>query len=351
MRKATYKQAGVDIQAGDRAVELMKQAVRSTHGSLVLSGLSDFGGMIALPEGMREPVLVAGTDSVGTKLKIAFALDVHNTVGHDCVAMCVDDIACQGATPLLFLDYIGIGSLVPEVIAEIVEGVAEACRMCGCALLGGETAELPGFYEEGEYDLVGFAVGVVERGRIIDGSQVAAGDRLIGLPSSGLHSNGYSLARYVLLDEPAIPLEQHMPELERTLGDELLEPTRIYAGALARLFATAAEAEFPLPHAIAHITGGGIAGNVARCIPDGLTARVQMSSFERPPVFDLIQRLGGIEEAEMRRTFNLGLGMVLVVGADATDETLAALTEAGETPIVVGEVVAEGEAKVTLAGD
>lgn len=347
MRKATYKQAGVDIDAGERAVELMKQAVRSTHGPLVLSGLADFGGMIALPEGMRHPVLVAGTDSVGTKLKIAFAMNVHNTVGHDCVAMCVDDIACQGATPLLFLDYIGTGRLVPEVMAQVVEGVAEACRLCGAALLGGETAELPGFYAEGEYDLVGFALGVVERDLVIDGSQVAAGDVLIGLPSSGLHSNGYSLARYVLLDDPALPLEQHIPELGCTLGEELLKPTRIYASSLAKLFAAAAAGELPLPHALAHITGGGIAGNLARCIPEGLTGRVDLSSFARPAIFGLIQRLGDIAEAEMRRTFNLGLGMVLSVAADAAEDSMDLLRAAGEQPALVGEVVS-GQGGVEL---
>ncbi|HUS80908.1 MAG TPA: phosphoribosylformylglycinamidine cyclo-ligase [Armatimonadota bacterium] len=348
MRKVTYKQSGVDIDAGERAVELMKRTVKSTHGPLVLGGLADFGGMIGLPEGMRRPVLVAGTDSVGTKLKIAFAMGVHNTVGHDCVAMCVDDIACQGATPLLFLDYIGLSTLVPEVVAEIVEGVAEGCRLCGCSLLGGETAELPGFYAEGEYDLVGFAVGAVERDNIIDGSQVAAGDVLIGLPSSGLHSNGYSLARYVLLDDPTIPLEQQIAELGRTLGEELLEPTRIYAGSLAKLFAAGAAGELLLPHALAHITGGGIPGNLARVVPDGLTARVDMSSFKRPAIFDLVQRLGNVEEAEMRRTFNLGLGMMLVVAPQAQEATAEMLREAGEEPLVIGEVTEGGAGEVAF---
>ncbi|MCD6361300.1 MAG: phosphoribosylformylglycinamidine cyclo-ligase [Armatimonadetes bacterium] len=346
MRKATYRDAGVDIDAGERAVDLMKQAVRSTHGPLVLSGLADFGGMMSLPAGMSDPVLVAGTDSVGTKLKIAFALDIHNTIGRDCVAMCVDDIVCQGAAPLLFLDYIGTGTLVPEVIAQIVEGVAEGGGLSGCALLGGETAELPGFYAEGEYDLVGFAVGVVERDRLIDGTRVSEGDVIIGLPSSGLHSNGYSLARYVLLDDPAIPLDQHIPELGRTLGEELLEPTRIYAGALVKLFAAD---ETALPHAVAHITGGGIAGNLGRCIPDGLTARVDMSAFERPAIFNLIQRLGDVDEEEMRRTFNLGLGMILVVPPDAADAAMENLRAAGEAPVVVGEVVTGGDIAVELS--
>ncbi len=343
MRKATYKQAGVDIDAGERAVDLMKDAVRSTHGPAVLKGLADFGGMTSLGGDFADPVLVAGTDSVGTKLKIAFALDKHDTIGHDCVAMCVDDIVCQGATPLLFLDYIGLGSMVPETVAEIVRGVADACKLCGAALLGGESAELPGFYAEGEYDLVGFAVGTVERENVIDGSKVAAGDVLLGLPASGLHSNGYSLARYVLLDDPAIPLEQHMPELGRTLGEELLEPTRVYAGALAKLFARAATGDVPLPHALAHITGGGIEGNIARSVPDGLTARIEAASIERPAIFDLIQRLGDIEECEMRRTFNLGLGMALAVAPEGCDETIAIRTDAGEAPVVIGELSAGGD--------
>lgn len=330
--RPTYKQAGVDIDAGERAVELMKAAVRSTHTPNVLSGLSDFGGMIAL-SGYADPVLVGGTDSVGTKLKIAFALGRHDTIGQDCVAMCADDIVCQGAAPLMFLDYIGIGKLIPEVVAEIVSGVADGCKLAGCALLGGETAELPGLYAEGEYDLVGFAVGAVEREGVIDGSAVAAGDVLIGLPSSGLHSNGYSLARYVLLDTAGLPLDAEMPELGRTLGAELLEPTRIYSGSLVRLFR-----EGPLPHALAHITGGGIGGNVARAIPEGLTAHVAMSSFPRPAIFDLIQRTGDVAEAEMRRTFNLGLGMVLAVAANDADRTVEVLRAAGENPLYVGEV-------------
>ncbi len=348
MRKATYRDAGVDIDAGERAVDLMKQAVRATHGPAVLGGLADFGGMIGLGGDYSDPVLVAGTDSVGTKLKIAFALDRHTTIGHDCVAMCVDDIACQGATPLLFLDYIGIGKLVPEVVADIVAGVAEACKLCGAALLGGESAELPGFYDDGEYDLVGFAVGVVERDRIIDGTKVGAGDAIIALPSSGLHSNGYSLARYVLLDDPAIPLDQHIAELGRQLGDELLEPTRVYAGALAKLYAASVAGDVALPHGVAHITGGGIEGNIARCVPDGVTARVEVGAFERPAIFDLIQRLGNIEEAEMRRTFNLGMGMALIVPDGSQEETVSILEAAGEKPVIVGEVVAGGDGGAVL---
>ncbi|MGI5818874.1 MAG: phosphoribosylformylglycinamidine cyclo-ligase [Armatimonadota bacterium] len=341
--RPTYKDAGVDIDAGERAVELMKAAVKSTHTAAVIGGLSDFGGMIGLGGHYDEPVLVAGTDGVGTKLKIAFALDRHNTIGRDCVAMCVDDIVCQGARPLLFLDYVGIGRMVPEVLAEIVEGVAEGCRMAGCALLGGESAEMPGMYAEDEYDLVGFAVGVMERDRIIDGSNVAAGDVLIGLPSSGLHSNGYSLARYVLLDNAGLPLDEDPGELGRPLGEELLEPTRIYAGSLVRLFE-----EGHLPHAIMHITGGGIGGNVARAIPEGLTASVEMSSFDRPAIFDLIQQAGDVAETEMRRTFNLGIGMVLSVAKAEAERTAEILSAAGETPLAIGEVIEGGEGGCVL---
>ncbi|MGD9496619.1 MAG: phosphoribosylformylglycinamidine cyclo-ligase [Armatimonadota bacterium] len=332
-RRPTYKDAGVDIDAGERAVELMREAVRSTHTAAVITGLSDFGGMIHLGGGWDDPVLVAGTDSVGTKLKIAFALDRHDTVGIDCVAMCVNDIICQGARPLLFLDYIGVGKLVPEVIAQIVGGVAAGCRSAGCALLGGETAELPDMYAAGEYDLAGFAVGIVERRAVIDGSQVGAGDVLVGLPSCGLHSNGYSLARYVLLEQAGMALQAEVPELGRTLGEELLQPTRIYAASLVGLFRGGL-----LPHAIAHITGGGIAGNVARVVPPGLTAHVDAGSFPRPPIFELIQRTGDVEEAEMRRTFNLGLGMVLALAQDATNRALEMLRTTGEEPLIVGEV-------------
>ncbi len=334
----TYRDAGVDIEAGERAVEMMKAAVASTHTSAVIGGLSDFGGMCTLGGDYDKPVLVSGTDGVGTKLKIAFALDTHDTVGRDCVAMCVDDIVCQGARPLLFLDYVGIGEMIPDVLAEIVEGVAEGCRIAGCALLGGESAEMTDMYGPGEYDLVGFAVGVMERDAIIDGSQVAAGDLLIGLPSSGLHSNGYTLARYVLLDHAEMPLDEDPGDLGRSLGEELLEPTRIYAGSLVTLFD-----EGPLPHAIMHVTGGGIGDNVARGIPEGLTAHVDMSSFERHEIFNLIQQTGDVAEEEMRRTFNLGLGMILAVPEPATKRTMPILSDHGGEPRVMDRVDSGGE--------
>ncbi len=333
MRQFTYKDAGVDIEAAERAVALMSEAVRATHNENVLTGLADFAGMFALGEGWRDPVLVSGTDPVGTKLKIAFALDRHDTVGQDCVAMCVDDIVCQGARPLFFLDHLGVGKLQPHVAAEIVRGVAEACQIAGCALIGGETAELPGFYQEGEYDLVGFATGVVERDEIIDGSAVAAGDVLIGMASSGLHSNGYSLARKVLLEVAELPLEKHIPELGRTLGEELLEPTRIYAPGLVSLQEAGLR-----PHALVHVTGGGIAGNLARVIPENLTAKVDTSPLSPQPIFGLIAELGNVPTDDMWRTFNMGVGMIAVVGADEADATVSHLSERGHTAQVIGEV-------------
>ncbi len=333
----TYKSAGVDIEAGERAVELMKDALRATYDERVLTGLSDFGGMYLLDPSLREPVLVSSTDGVGTKLKIAFALDKHDTVGQDLVAMCVDDVIVQGARPLFMLDYLAVGKLTPAVVAEIVRGIAEACRRVPCALIGGETAELPGFYAEDEYDLAGFAIGVVEREHLIDGSAVQAGDVLLGLAASGLHSNGYSLARVVLLERAGLSLEQEVPELGRTLGEELLEPTRIYAGALGRLFAQGF-----YPHALAHITGGGIPGNLARVIPPGLTAHVQRGSWPVPPIFPLIQRLGEIAESEMYRTFNMGLGMIAVVAAEQAEEYQRRLEAEGEKVYLVGEVTDAG---------
>ena len=341
----TYQAAGVDIEAGERAVQLMAAAVRSTHDSGVLTGLADFGGMYALPPGLREPVLVSSTDGVGTKLKIAFALDKHDTVGQDLVAMCVDDIVVQGAQPLFLLDYLAVGKLQPQVVAEIVGGIAAACRTVPCALIGGETAELPGFYAPGEYDLAGFAVGVVERDQIIDGAAVRAGEVLVGLAASGLHSNGYSLARAVLLERAGLKLEEQIPELGRTLGEELLEPTVVYAGPLGRLLEAGLR-----PDALAHITGGGIPGNLARVIPGGLTARVEWGSWPEPPIFDLIRSRGQVAPPEMQRTFNLGLGMIAVVPPAQVEATREMLRAQGVESWVVGEVVtSEGEERVGLA--
>ncbi len=342
MKRLTYKEAGVDIEAADRAVEMMKEAVAATHNANVVSALADFGGIYALGD-LRQPLLVAGTDGVGTKLKIAFALDKHDTVGQDVVAMCVDDIVCQGARPLFFLDYIGIGQLVPEKVAQIVKGVAIGCQIAGCALLGGETAELPDLYAKGEYDLAGFAVGVTERDGIIDGRAVQAGDVVIALPSSGLHSNGYSLARKVLLEVGKIGLEQHVPELGRTLGEEMLQPTRIYCRSLVALFEAGLR-----PHGLAHVTGGGIAGNLARTIPPGLCARVDAGKVEVPAIFELIRTIGNIEIQEMYRTFNMGAGMLVVVAAGEAEAVMRSLQDSGEKPVVVGEVVVGDEQRVEL---
>ena len=342
--RLTYRDAGVDIDAKHRAFDLMRGHVRSTFGPQVLSDFGTFGPMFALGK-YREPVLVASTDSVGTKLKIAFALDKHDTVGIDIVNHCVNDILTTGAEPLFFLDYIGIGQLSPETVAELVKGLAAACREAGCALLGGETAELPSFYAPGEYDLAGFVVGVVERDRVIDGSRIRAGDVALGLPSSGLHTNGYSLVRRVFGLTPDLPaaearriLETYRPELGRTLGEELLEPHRSYLKPLR-------------PHlgrikGLAHITGGGLLDNVPRILPEGLAVRFDPSRWARPPIFDLVQRLGRVADAEMYRTFNVGLGMVVVVAPEEAEPLAAAIPGA----VMVGEVVEREGAPVLVEG-
>ncbi|MBT9172172.1 MAG: Phosphoribosylformylglycinamidine cyclo-ligase [Syntrophomonadaceae bacterium] len=330
----TYKQAGVDIAAGNEAVTLMKSAVRSTFRPEVLADIGGFGGLFALNTAKyREPVLVAGADGVGTKLKIAFLTDKHDTIGQDAVAMCVNDIIVQGAEPLFFLDYLAVDALDPEKVATIVGGIAAGCRLAGCALLGGETAEMPGFYAPGEYDLAGFAVGVAERAQVVDGTGVRAGDVLIGLPASGLHSNGYSLARHVFLTQAGWTVERFVPELGRTLGEELLEPTRIYARPVLAVLSGV-----PV-RGMAHITGGGLAENLPRCLPAGLGAVLKRSAWEVPPVFSLLQSLGKVDEQEMLRTFNMGLGLILAVPATEADKASHLLREAGERPLVVGEVV------------
>jgi len=325
----------------------MKEALQATYDQNVLTGLADFGGMYALDPSLRHPVLVSSTDGVGTKLKIAFALDQHDTVGQDLVAMCVDDIVVQGARPLFMLDYLATGKLRPEVAAEVVRGIAEACAAIPCALIGGETAELPGFYAPGEYDLAGFAVGVVEREKLIDGSAIQAGDVLLGLGSSGLHSNGYSLARAVLLEKAALSLEDNLPELGRTLGQELLEPTLVYAGPLARLFG-----EDLYPQGLAHITGGGLPGNLTRILPQGLSAHLDPASWPVPPIFNLIQEHGSVATTEMYRTFNMGLGMIAVVAPDRAPQFQKRLAAEGVKVYVIGEIAESGpdEEPVLLPG-
>ena len=338
---ASYKAAGVDITAGYRAVELMKKHVQRTERPGVLGGLGGFGGLF-LPNlaGMKEPVLVSGTDGVGTKLKIAFLLGKHDTVGIDCVAMCVNDIVCSGAEPLFFLDYIACGRNVPERIADIVAGVAEGCVQAGAALIGGETAEMPGFYPEDEYDLAGFAVGIVDKARILDSSAMREGDALIALPSSGVHSNGFSLVRRVF-DVEGGALERYEPELGRTLGEALLESTRIYVKPVLALLRSARVS------AISHITGGGFYENVPRALAPGFTARIEKAKLKTPPLFSLIARAGEIPERDMYNTFNMGVGMLAAVAAEDADAAVRCLRENGVEAYVCGEV-ARGEGGVEL---
>jgi len=329
----TYAGAGVDIGAGNRAVEMIKNAVRSTHRPGVLADIGGFGGLFALdPKRYPQPVLVAGTDGVGTKLRIAMLMDRHDTIGIDAVAMCVNDILVQGAEPLFFLDYLAVGKLVPERVASIVSGVAEGCRQAGCALIGGETAEMPGFYDEDEYDLAGFVVGVVNQERIIDGSKITPGFALVGLPSSGLHSNGYSLARKALLEVAGYQMSTYLEQLGRTVGEEMLEPTRIYVKSVLPLLD-----EFRIG-GMAHITGGGLTENVPRMLPQGAIPLIQRNTWPVPPVFELICSIGRIDEEEMYRTFNMGIGLVLAVPGDQADSLMDRLAGHGEQAYVIGTV-------------
>jgi phosphoribosylformylglycinamidine cyclo-ligase len=336
----TYKDAGVDIDAGNALVERIKPFVAATRRPGVLSGIGGFGGLFEVPSGYRRPVLVAGTDGVGTKLKLAIETGRHGGVGIDLVAMCANDVIVQGAEPLFFLDYYATGRLDVAAAAAVIEGIAEGCRQAGAALLGGETAELPGFYTGGDYDLAGFCVGIVEYERIIDGSHVAAGDVIVGIASSGLHSNGYSLARKVL-ERSGAPHD--MPLDGAPLIERLLAPTRIYVKPLLALLA---EVEV---HALAHITGGGLPENLPRVLPEGLLATVDRASWRRPAVFDWLQSEGGIADAELYRTFNCGLGMAVVLPAAAAETAIALLAEHGEHAWIAGRIEA-GERRVVLAG-
>ncbi|WP_441290149.1 phosphoribosylformylglycinamidine cyclo-ligase [Sorangium sp. KYC3313] len=335
----TYREAGVDIDAGDALVERIKRLAKPTRIPEVLADVGGFAGLCALPGGLSEPVLVSGTDGVGTKLKVAFATGVHDTVGIDLVAMCVNDVLTVGARPLFFLDYFATGKLDVDVGEAVVRGIAEGCKQAGCALIGGETAELPGMYADGEYDLAGFAVGVVERSRILDGKRIAAGDAVLGVASSGLHSNGFSLARRVLEKEMGLTMSDRVADLGGTVGEALLTPTRIYARAITALLAACGDAV----RGLSHITGGGLPGNLPRVLPDGLGARLDLGSYQRPAVFQVLQRGGPVEEAEMRRTFNLGVGLVAVVEKGAADRAIEALAKSGEQAWVLGEVVSVGD--------
>ena len=340
---ASYKAAGVDITAGYRAVELMKKHVARTMIPGVLEGIGGFGGLFELDmTGIQRPVLVSGTDGVGTKLKLAFLMDKHDTVGIDCVAMCVNDIICCGAKPQFFLDYVAVGKNVPERVAQIVGGVAEGCVQAGCALVGGETAEMPGFYPEDEYDLAGFSVGVVDKSKILDKNTMQEGDVLIALPSSGVHSNGFSLVRKVFQVEKG-GLDRRYDDLSRTLGETLLTPTRIYVKPVLALLEAGVRIR-----SVSHITGGGFYENIPRSLAEGMTARIERSAVKVPPIFDIIAREGGIPERDMFNTFNMGVGMCLTVAAEDVDLALDSLADAGEDgAYALGEIV-RGEGGIEL---
>ena len=329
---ADYRQAGVDIDAGNEVVRRIKSLAKSTHTAGVLGGLGSFGGLFAMPEGVDAPVLVASADGVGTKLKVAFMAGVHDTIGADLVNHCVNDILVQGAEPLFFLDYLATGRLSPDVAEQIVKGVAVACRENGCALLGGETAEMPGFYADGEYDVAGFIVGMVPRARLIDGSGIQAGDALIALPSSGLHTNGYSLARQIVFEDAGLKAGDTWPGDSRTVAQVLLATHRSYLAAIRPLLGTG------LIKGMAHITGGGITENLPRVLPEGLQARVDTSSWAVPPVFAWLQKVGGVTDEEMRRAFNMGIGLVIVCAAADAGAVMTQLTGAGESPMAIGDI-------------
>ena len=342
--KLTYKDAGVDTKEGGRAVELMKDHVKRTFNESVLTGLGSFGSLYQLNlSGMTEPVLVSGTDGVGTKLKIAFLTDKHDTVGQDCVAMCVNDIVCQGAAPLFFLDYIATGKVQAEKIADIVKGIADGCVLSDCALVGGETAEMPSFYDDDEYDMAGFAVGIVDKKKIIDGSKVAEGNVIIGLPSSGIHSNGYSLVRKVFFDKMNMDVADYVEELDDTLGGALITPTRIYVRPAKAVF------EKYTVNGVVHITGGGFYENIPRILPDGLCAEITTGTWKVLPIFKYIKKCGNIEPKEMFSTFNMGIGMMMVVDEKDAEGVMSILKAEGENPSVIGRIV-KGEG-VTVIHD
>lgn len=328
----SYKDSGVDVERGYKAVELMKKHVKSTYTDGVLGDIGSFGGFFAMPKDIKNPVLVAGTDGVGTKLKYAIIADRHNTIGIDAVAMCVNDIVCQGAKPLFFLDYFATGALSPEKVAEVVKGVAEGCRQSGAALIGGETAEMPGFYPDGDYDVAGFAVGVVDRKKIINGANIKSGDVLIGIKSSGVHSNGYSLVRK-LWGEDMSKLTEYNEELGAKPVDVLLTPTRIYVKSILALV------EKVKVKGIAHITGGGFIENIPRIFPEGIGCRIDTNSYELPAVFRIMQKKSGLKKEQMYNTFNMGIGMVVCVKKADVEATISQLESTGESCVVLGKTV------------
>ena len=324
----------------------MKEHVKGTFNENVLTGLGSFGSLFSLDvKGMSQPVLVSGTDGVGTKLKIAFMMDRHDTVGIDCVAMCVNDVLCQGAKPLFFLDYIATGKVKAEKIADIVKGIAEGCRQGGSALVGGETAEMPDFYSDGEYDMAGFSVGVVDKDKIITGEKIAVGNKVIGIPSSGIHSNGYSLVRKVFFDKMDMKVTDYVEELGQTLGEALLTPTKIYA--------KACDAVLPAfdVKGIVHITGGGFYENIPRILPEGTAVSIDVGTWKVPPIFPYIKKCGNIDRKEMFSTYNMGVGMMMVVDAADADAVVKALQAAGEDASVIGQIVEEKDEKVILNFD
>lgn len=340
----TYREAGVDIDAGNKAVDLMKQHVRATYRPEVLGDIGGFGGLFALNnKKYAEPILVSGTDGVGTKLSVAFMMDKHDTIGQDAVAMCVNDILVQGAEPLFFLDYLAVGKLQPEKVADVVSGVAKACKESGCALIGGETAEMAGFYAEGEYDIAGFAVGVVDKAKIITGDKVAPGDVLLGLPSTGIHSNGFSLVRKICFDVKKLSVTDQIPELGTTLGEALLVSTRLYPKVCLPLIE-----KFDI-HGMVHITGGGFYDNIPRILPENCAVEIDTSLWPKPQIFALLQEWGQVAWTEMYRTFNMGLGMILAVQPEEVDSIKAALKAQGEACYEIGKVTA-GNREVTLRG-
>lgn len=329
----TYKDAGVDKEAGYKEVELIKGMIKKTHIEGVLSDIGGFAGLFQLDiKSYEEPVLVSGTDGVGTKLRLAFMMDKHDTIGEDCVAMCANDILCQGAKPLFFLDYIATGKLIPEKMASIVEGVSNGCIKAGCALIGGETAEMPGFYKDDEYDVAGFCVGVVDKKKIIDGSTITEGDYILGLPSSGVHSNGFSLVRKIVFDKEKMEVNHYIEELGMTIGEELLKPTRIYTKPVYDLVQ-----RFNIK-GLSHITGGGFYENIPRMLPKGLTAHINTGKIKTPTIFKLLEKWGGIALDEMYGTFNMGIGMVMAVDKEELNHITKYLEEIEEEFVILGEV-------------
>ena len=337
----SYKEAGVDVTAGYKSVELIKKSVQETYNKSVISDLGGFGGLFA-PNltGMKEPVLVSGTDGVGTKLKLAFLLNKHDTIGQDCVAMCVNDIICCGATPMFFLDYLALGKNVPEVVATIVKGVTDGCKKAGCALVGGETAEMPGFYPEDEYDLAGFSVGIVDKEKIIDPNKINVGDAIIGIASSGVHSNGFSLVRKIF-DVNKENLNEYKEELGMTLGECLLTPTKIYVKPVMKVL------EQVEVKGISHVTGGGFYENLPRMLKDGVSIEIDKESYPVLPIFKMIMEKANIPERDMYNTFNMGIGMALIVDNKDVEKTIEILKENGEKAYVIGKIV-EGNKEVTI---